>query len=425
MSAAFVASPAPARTTLSWLPVWWVEERSALSVDAFRIFIGSALSAHFFAAARDLPSAFGRNGLYLPPGDLGGSSVAYAAFLWIEQYASWARIVTCAGLLFSVGIVLGIAPRICAFLLFLVSTWIHRVAITVTSLDDSVVVVVAFWLCLLPLGGTLHLEGIPQRRRWRSLRVEGWTALLFVTQLLLLQANLALWRDYGPTWYAVGRWELLPCAVSGCLLLPSRAVRFLGIAALVVLHVWLALRSGLAFAHAAAVSAAILMVETRNPSTERLSPPPFSANAVVGLVVVALYLVTLAGTFALERTGKPKVWALATAVVLRDAGILVGASGVRLPPRPLRLRFESAGTTEDLRIAGSRGGLLLGHLMPPNHPTDKITLAIAEGAVRIHCRDHRMEIGKLWLPREEFGLPSIEIAEYQCETVSVTLLRKP
>jgi hypothetical protein len=134
----------------------------------------------------------------------------------------------------------------------------------------------------------------------------------------------------------------------------------------------------------------------------------------------------VAGTLALARTpGKPEAWAHATAIVLRDAGLLVKASGIHLPQQPLRLRFESADATGDVEVGGSRGQLLFGHLTPPNPQNARTSLSIAEGAVRIRCRDHRAEAGKMRLWGEDAGLPNLEVAVYECETGAVSLLGAP
>ena len=424
MSADLVASRTPARATFSWQPVWWIEERSALSVDAFRILAGAALTAHFVVAARDLPVAVGQRGLYAAGEDPSGGSLAHAAFVWLDAYVSWARVVTSAGLLLSVAILLGIAPRLCAFALFLVSTWIHRVAFAVSTLDDSVVVVVAFWLCLRPIGKTLNVAGIGRQERWRETRVEGWTSLLFVTHLLLLQTNLTLWRAYAPTWYAAGPLELPFLLVGACFLLPGRIARLLGIVAWVALHVALGLRSGLLFTHAAAVSAALLLCATRDASIgHRPSIHPFSANAVAGAVLLVLELILQVNVlWRPTSAAEPRSWALATGKLLSDVGLRVTASGVRLPPRPFPLRFESASATEEVRVAGQRSEMLLARLTQPRAADDNVAVAVVQAAARVHCRDHSTETGTIWLVRDELGVPNVQVADYQCDADAVKLL---
>jgi hypothetical protein len=416
MTNEIVVARAPLRPRASWLSAWWHTGRSALAIDVYRIFIGAVLVLHFLGAWNDLPEAIGRRGLYLPTASIDDSWFARSIFTWSEEHGNWGRLVASLGVMLSLGITAGVASRVCAALLFLLATWIHRVAFATSSLDDALVGVVAFWLCILPIGSTLRIADISQRKAWRARRVEGWTALLFLLHLFVLHADIGLWQAYAPRWQPANLSVALLCAVPVALLIPSVAARAVAIGGLLALHLFLIRTSGLVFAHGAMIAALpLLLWDDRGESTDgALAQRPFSIGAALGFAAIVLTLVATLGRWLLLRTpDHPPPWALATASVLRDAGLLVAASGQRLPPRPLALDFEFDGRVEQLRLMTARSQMLLTYLAAPDAADPRVFNGVAEGALRLHCREDRTESGRVRLTLDGSAARK-DVGTYQC-----------
>jgi hypothetical protein len=415
MAEAQVATSNTMRPRFLAMGAWWVAQRHALPIAVYRFLVGLLLVFHFARYWQDMPAVIGKNGVYLPV--IGNArDVADGVFLWLDQSLGWARVCAGSGVALSVGISLGLGPRLCGVLLFLLSTWMYRVGFHVSSLDDYLVCFVLFWLCLLPCGRTF---GAGRHDRWRfssGKRVEGWTTSLFILHMLLIHANVAMWRSFSPAWRAGDATPAMLCGISACLLTPSRGLRALGIAGMLVLHAGLVSKTGLTFAHGAfAASVVLVWGDGGRIGTAQPASTPIGTKAALGAVFIALSVATAVG----ERI-HPRPWSAAASSVLWDAGLLATASGRKLQsPRRTAVEPDAA---EAHRIdlisepssTNPRMQLLLSYLERPQDDPPLVE-RIASGLVSRRCSQGAPsgETGKLWFIAEETAMA---VAWYECPT---------
>ncbi|HLK35572.1 MAG TPA: hypothetical protein VKU41_02385 [Polyangiaceae bacterium] len=168
----------------------WVGSRppstmAALAPDGLRVVFGLLLVLHYGRCAR------------LPPALLSGPAWSRSAY----PLAPLSRLAACLparglvlwfdlGVVLGALVVLGIAPRACAALIFAMSSATYAV-LAATQLDDAFAQVFALWVVLLPVGHTLALPRVGGWRGWKRCSVSTWPLLAAAAVLQLLLLELA------------------------------------------------------------------------------------------------------------------------------------------------------------------------------------------------------------------------------------------
>jgi hypothetical protein len=365
---------------------WWLWERHALVLDAFRVVAGALLLLHFACLSRTalklltIPG-FWRVGF--------GPGVSANSRLSPEHWPGWCvSAVLVLTIVLATNIALGLLPRISAALLLVLHQFAMRLFFPVTDLDDIVVGGTLFWLVWLPVGKTLSFgPGRAKRATWSTLRIPGAGVTLALGQALGLQLVHPLWERFVPTYETGWWWTLLPVA-SAAWIAPSKVFRFIALALQIGVHTALLLQDKLIVAHGLMLSLSILLWG-ETPPLERQKPLPIPidfATAVVALqalLVIGYTFAALAGQSALQQmTGK----------VLQDLGTSAIASGRRAVDMGTRVYVTETREVTGTKLyayAGDdlRSRMLLSYLADADaRPATRIGNDLARALARRYCK---------------------------------------
>lgn len=310
--------------------------RRALMLDLYRMVVSVGLCAYFVRLFIELPGLVGSDGLLS----------LHTRLANIAVHASSLRCACALGAVFAITLLLGITPRASAAALWCLSIGLSRVTADISTLDEPLVSLAAFWLCMLPTGRALSIErlraayaaqsgGIRGRGVWQAvceLRVDGYSASMCGLHIAFLQLDTALWRNYAPHWPAAPAANLIGSGLVLALFAPRaqlRAIAALGIAALHA-GLWLVGHTDLQFAHLLFLASPLLLWSACE--THERVVPAWNAASAIGALMLAL---TLSARFAVVP-----VVAASSARLLHDAGLLPIASG-RKDPDPFVLWLHS------------------------------------------------------------------------------------
>ena len=185
---------------------WFYNETWALPLDIFRIIFGVLCITYFYSLFNDIPDFSSQNGLInhdyflkhwwylkinlIPPGP---SDLYFKVLLGSATFIS----------LF---LVLGIYPRLAAFLLFLTASTVQKWNFAVIYVDDVAMHLVLFWLILLPTGSTLTLFGYLRAGKnpwpyWLTGKVPSMGIKLFLLNICWIYFYAGMEKAFSEMWY--------------------------------------------------------------------------------------------------------------------------------------------------------------------------------------------------------------------------------
>jgi hypothetical protein len=286
----------------------------ALFVDAFRVLGGFLLSIHYARQVRFAPRFTEIEGLVSATS--GSRAILELPSAWISRIGphgaqAWLSLGTALAAL----VVLGLAPRVSAALLLIVSAITYHAVQPAAMLDDYFAATLAFWLTLLPTGRTLSLRTIRFRRDWAAERTSFVTCVECLLFILIALFELGLRDGNIPAFAQFGF-----LVAAACIMAPIREWRAVG-GVLAVASVWAFSRvNGVLLALAATgamcalLCAAVIWSWKGEPDKlRRIEIGP--AAAIGGTAVVLLALQVLA-----FHVHVPSI-ARSTGTVLADAGL--------------------------------------------------------------------------------------------------------
>ncbi|HUI26727.1 MAG TPA: hypothetical protein VL403_11650 [Candidatus Kryptonia bacterium] len=266
----------------------------ALPVDGFRVLVGLLSFAYFLSLLWQVSDFSSPNGLI--------DHVLLRRIFWFTKLSlffpgmtdSFFYAVFTLGCLGSAAIVLGYRVKLCAAVLYLIAVSSYRWNFVVMYVDDSIMHLMLFWLLLLPVGKTLNLpEALREGRRcwarWMRTVVPGTAVYCLLGNLCLLYLVSGLWKLESPLWrqgfalYATVRLPIgwfpnfwtpqhLPLLAAGTYatmviepLLPvalfqrrGHPLKWLGLVALLLLHLGIIATMRIPFANIACIAGAVL-----------------------------------------------------------------------------------------------------------------------------------------------------------------------
>jgi hypothetical protein len=233
---------------------WWLLERSARSLDLFRIVVATILAAHFtmhFVQTAPLLAYPGIVGS--TPLDAGG----WARTSWLQDLPLWSiRAVFAFAGGAALAIAAGVAPRVAAGLVHLVAVSTYWAVSPFAGIDDFVVNLASLVLVLMPIGRT--------RRPWQARRAENAAErvpALSVSMWLVGASFLYLDRGLGALFPDDANAHVLAivaAAIPIAYVLPAKSLRSVGVLLQLGLHAWLAFTTKLFVANAILAATAIL-----------------------------------------------------------------------------------------------------------------------------------------------------------------------
>ena len=162
----------------------------ALPLDLFRIAVGLLAVAYLLRAAFEAP-------YFSSPDGLIDHELSEEIFPYTIQplFRPWmtiglVRAILGVSCLLAFGIVFGIAPRICAFVLYVVVACWYRFHFLTIYVDDSLLHLWLLWVALMPVGATLTVgswfRGRPELAGWAKQQVPGASVRLFLGNIALM-----------------------------------------------------------------------------------------------------------------------------------------------------------------------------------------------------------------------------------------------
>lgn len=359
---------------------FWLIERSAASLVRFRVLAACGLSVHFAAHWLETPALFGWS--FPEALALLGQSSSEAWTSALSPRALSLLFGCAVGL--AISIALGVAPRACAALLYVISIVSYRIFFPIAGLDDYLANVTTLFLILMPSGRAAR----PPSRGWRAQTstaaqsVSGIAAAVFLSFVILIYltsgfGQLTAHDTLGPVFDTVVR--LLPAAF----VLPVSGLCTLGVALQLAIHAYLGLTTSSLFANIIlAASGALFYGEReRPPGGARL----FDAGAVVALLGAAIGAVLVAGAL----LGQSAVLGPATRAFF-DAGLLPAPRGAPFSEDArLSISVSDVGTEHRRTIPFPSQGRLARRLVARigNEASRRTRLALASAVVRAYCRE--------------------------------------
>ena len=162
----------------------------ALPLDLFRVAVGLLAVAYLLRAAFEAP-------IFSSPDGLIDHELSEEIFPYTIQplFRPWmtiglVRAILGVSCLLAFGIVFGIAPRICAFVLYVVVACWYRFHFLTVYVDDSLLHLWLLWVALMPVGTTLAVgswfRGRPVLAEWAKQQVPGASVRLFLGNIALM-----------------------------------------------------------------------------------------------------------------------------------------------------------------------------------------------------------------------------------------------
>jgi hypothetical protein len=384
-------------------------------LDILRIVVGVCLIAHFAKLEHTLPGVIGRDGLYWCASTHDAASNPWTRLNELDSVAL--RLVLGLGLSLAIGITLGVLPRLCAAGLFVIAVHIFRRSFPTTSLDDYLVCVALFWLCLLPIGRSLtwlRFDGF-QRHACEN-AVEGWSSGLLLGQLLLIQLDVSFWRVSALGFHPSRGTAAAFGAIVAALIAPSVAIRASAAVSLLALHAWLAPKTGLVFTHGLFAASALLFWGERGRHDSQRPAHVGAAAALGGLVVLLSAMYLGASKFNMQPM------AAESARLLQAIGLLPGTSGANLVGPAWVVEFVPdlpGAKTMRMRASdlapGPRTEIVLRYLGSVAPHQQSLRTRVATTLVGRHCHasDAPSDFGKLVLVAAEIRQA---VAWYDCRS---------
>jgi hypothetical protein len=317
----------------------------AVVVDALRVVAGGLLSLHYAQHLRLTTAVLDGYGLWqaLPSGPDEAFATWTAPLLRLAAGA--APVWFGAGVILSVLLAIGVAPRVCAILLVGLGATTYRALLPAVTFDDWFAEAIPFWMLLLPAGRTLAPGTWKARRGWNEQRNATWALLACLVFFLIFMLQVSL---SSPSLPGLGRLAFF--AAAGLALAPIGAWRLLALPTMAVGLWYLASLEGslLGCGFSAAMCGAFLALLLDGPRDraggDRRST--FTAAAAIGWCacgLLALHTVAaLAGSRDLTRStgttlanvGLGRLWAEPADDGASPAVAFVadGDGGVRLDP---------------------------------------------------------------------------------------------
>lgn len=193
---------------------------SALPLDVVRLLVGCLAFAYFARTYREAPLFSGPDGLLdhallrrMFP--FTRMSVFPAGMTLSGLRAAYAGGCACAILLAT-----GIGGQPVALVLYVLVVSTYRWNFLLMYIDDAVMHLVLFWMCLLPIGTTLTLPALvadPQGSwaAWQTATVPGLGVRCFMTNLALVYLVAGIWKWSSPMWRGGSALQaalLMPCS---------------------------------------------------------------------------------------------------------------------------------------------------------------------------------------------------------------------
>jgi hypothetical protein len=234
---------------------WWLAEMCALRLDAYRILVGIGLCAHSLQRALD-------PGFAVPAVSLGNCRSP-----WTDSACSWLTGLSAPAVragffveaLVATLIVAGIAPRVAAAVLFVLSLASYRAILPDANLDDYASCAITLVLLLVPIGRSARVRIAGRRIVPRiNPRISAASVSIFTLTLLcvyLVGGPFELSGAYGQSSRVVPNLFRL---VAIALVVPSDVTRRLGIALQVALHAYLAFKTHLLLTNVVLGASALL-----------------------------------------------------------------------------------------------------------------------------------------------------------------------
>jgi hypothetical protein len=177
----------------------------ALPLDIFRIAVGAASLGYLL----HILSQFG---IFTNPAGLIDHALVQSIYPYTRislfQSGTPAAVLYAAllcGLPLSVGLIIGWRPKLCAGALFVLVVSHARWNFLVMHIDDTVLGLMLFWLCLMPIGKTLILSEWRRApkdalRKWKTLQVPGASTVSLSVLVRLGYLIAAGWKFAAPMW---------------------------------------------------------------------------------------------------------------------------------------------------------------------------------------------------------------------------------
>ncbi|NIP31743.1 MAG: hypothetical protein GTO02_11465 [Candidatus Dadabacteria bacterium] len=185
---------------------WFFRETFAIPLDIFRILAGVLSVFYFYALLTQVKDFSSPEGI-----------INHSFFIENWQYLklnliqpgvgeSFFYIILGIGLIASFSLIAGFKPRICAFLLFIISTSVQRWNFAVIYVDDATMHLLFFWLILLPTGKTLVLseylkEGSKILDNWKETKISSFVINCLIINICWLYLFAGLTKLVSPMWY--------------------------------------------------------------------------------------------------------------------------------------------------------------------------------------------------------------------------------
>jgi hypothetical protein len=356
---------------------WWLVERGATVLSAFRIVVGAALLVYFLSHWAQAPQLLRSVGLL--DGRLPGGSLRDG---WAEngRSESWLRALLGLGAVLSVGLTIGVASRACAAGVYAILLCAHRTMWPIADLDDYMACLTALVLTLAPK------SGVPASRSHQPERapVAGVALSAFLALVLFLYMTGASRSVFGPQgtggYFLLVALPMIPVLYA----LPGAGFLTCGLCLQLGVHVFLLASTGAIVGNALLAATALLFWG----GIPRAMPlrPALDAGGAIALVlgICGLSRVVLVFFAVSEPPGTH---------VLDDLALLPPAWPPPSGEVTLRVQMGARGKIEELEtgVDSRRGrtvGLLLARLQDERDgPLLRSQLGL--GLARLECQNER------------------------------------